>query len=203
MKQLIQKLIERGCLKDLNIIDAFATIDRADFVPLYLKEYAYENRPLPIGFGQTISQPEVVAFMLELLQPQQGEKILDVGFGSGWQTALLARIVGEKGLVVAIERIPELFDSGKKNCEKYGFKNIEFIPGDANIAYKKDEFFDKIIAAASSEREVPKAFKKQLKIGGIMVIPIRESIFILKKKDKNNFSEKEYPGFVFVPLVKE
>lgn len=203
MRQLIRNLIERGCLKDLNIIEAFVAVNRADFVPEYLKSSADENAPLPIGFGQTISQPEVVAFMLELLHPEQGEKILDVGFGSGWQTALLAHIVGEKGLIVAIERVSELFEFGKKNCEKYRFKNIEFILGDANIQYKPDKFFDKIIAAASSSGKIPQALKNQLRVGGRMVIPVRDSIFVIDKESDTQFAEKEFPGFVFVPLIKD
>lgn len=203
MQQLVRYLIAKGCLKNPKIINAFAAIDRADFVPEEKKGYAYENRPLPIGFGQTISQPAVVAFMLELLQPKPGDKILDVGYGSGWQTALLAHIVAEKGKVVAIERIPELAEFGRKNCEKYGFKNIEFLTGDGTKAYKDNKYFDKIIAAASSPEGVPEALKSQLRIGGRIVIPIQESIFLIIKKSEKEFSEEEFPGFLFVPLIKD
>ncbi|MCD6283661.1 protein-L-isoaspartate O-methyltransferase, partial [bacterium] len=96
METLIQQLISEGYLKTPEIIKAFREIDRKDFVPSYLKKEAYINAPLPIGFGQTISQPLTVAFMLELLQPKRGDKILDIGSGSGWTTALLAYIVGQK-----------------------------------------------------------------------------------------------------------
>jgi len=113
MQQLIQNLIDNGSLKTPEIIAAFQKIDRGDFVPDEVKNLAYENMALPIGWGQTISQPQVVAFMLELLQPQKGEKILDVGSGSGWQTALLASIVGDTGNVTAIASIPEVFAFGK------------------------------------------------------------------------------------------
>lgn len=202
MKQLIRNLIERGCLKDLDVIDAFAAVDRADFVPEKMREYAYEDRALSIGYGQTISQPCVVAFMLELLKPQQGEKILDVGFGSGWQTALLAHIVGENGLIVAIEIVPELFNFGRNNCRKYGFKNIEFILGDAHIVRKKNGFFDKIVVAASTQGEIPNTLKRQLKVGGLMIIPVRNSIFLINKKEEDDFQQEEFPGFVFVPFVK-
>jgi protein-L-isoaspartate(D-aspartate) O-methyltransferase len=201
MEQLIRNLIEAGRLKDLKIREAFTTIDRIDFVPSEFEEEAYADRPLYNGHGQTISQPQVVAFMLELLHPLSGDKIFDIGSGSGWQTALLAHIVGEKGLVAAIERIPELFSCGKKNCEKYHFKNIEFILGDATLPYEPDYFFDKIIASASSKESVPEAIKQQLKIGGTMVMPVGESIFSLTRINKDNFSEKEFPGFFFVPLV--
>src|SRR3989344_867492 len=108
LEGLIQELLSGGYLKTPRIIDAFRLIDRADFVLPEYKDEACGNYPLPIGEGQTISQPLTVAFMLELLNPQPGEKILDIGAGSGWQTALLAEIVGPKGQIVAIERIPKL-----------------------------------------------------------------------------------------------
>src|SRR3990170_6021596 len=126
---LIQELIETGYLKTPRIIDAFQNIDRVDFVPEPFKGEAYENYPLSIGFGQTISQPLTVAFMLELLQPKEGEKILDVGAGSGWLSALLAYIVGNPlrqpanggGKIIGIERIPELKEMAEKNISKYNY----------------------------------------------------------------------------------
>ena len=130
-EKLIQKLINDGYLKTPAIIEAFKNIDRTDFVPENLKEIAYENKPLSIGFNQTISQPLTVAFMLELLEPKIGEKILDIGSGSGWQTALLAHIVGIQGKVVSIERIPELKLLAEKNLGKYNFQNItKIVQGD-------------------------------------------------------------------------
>src|SRR3989338_8071025 len=105
---LIDDLIGGGYLKTPLIIEAFKKIDRADFVSENLRDEAYENYPLPIGFDQTISQPLTVAFMLELLQPQPGEKILDIGSGSGWTTTLLAFCVGKEGRGFGLERIPEL-----------------------------------------------------------------------------------------------
>src|SRR3989338_8868612 len=128
---LIKELIDFGYLKTPRIVEAFRAIDRVDFVRDEYKDEAYENYPLPIGGGQTISQPLTVAFMLELLNPQPGEKILDVGYGSGWQTALLAQIVSEYrgqktknesgGVVIAIERIPGLCKFGAQNIAKYHF----------------------------------------------------------------------------------
>lgn len=202
MQQLIQKLMDSGCLKTPEIIAAFQKIDRADFVPEEIREFAYEDRPIPIGFDQTISQPRVVAFMLELLEPKRGEKIFDIGSGSGWQSGLLAEIVGAHGKVIAIERIPELFAFGKENLQKYRFQNIEFIEGDASKKIKEDEYFDKIIAGAAGDT-IPEALKSELRIGGTMVIPIKESILYLKKIDKEHFSKKEFPGFLFVPLVRD
>jgi len=203
MKQLIDSLINDGYLKTPKIIEAFRAIDRVDFVPEDLKSEAYINAPLSIGRGQTISQPLTVAFMLELLQPQKEDKILDVGSGSGWQTALLAHIVGPKGRIFAIELILELIEFGKKNIAKYNFVEkgiVKFICADGSKGLPEEAPFDKIIAAAAAE-EIPKAWKKQLKVGGRLVTPVGSSIWLLEKVGKNKFKEKEFPGFAFVPLV--
>jgi len=201
MKQLIEKLINAGYLKTPEIIDAFYKIDRVDFVPEELKDEAYANVPLPIGHGQTISQPLTVVFMLELLQPKSGHKILDVGSGSGWQSSLLAYITGDEGRVIAVERIIELSEFGKDNSKKYNFKNLEFIAGDGSVGYKKEAPYDRIIVAASAFDKIPDELKKQLKIGGRLVVPVKNSIWLVIKKDDNKYEEKEFPGFVFVPLV--
>lgn len=203
MKQLIENLIKSGYLKTPEIISAFYEIDRAGFISEKLKNEAYANMPLPIGYGQTISQPLTVAFMLELLQPAKGDRILDVGSGSGWQSSLLAHIVGEKGKVFAIERISELFEIGKNNSKKYGFKNLEFIIGDGSAGYEKEAPYDKIIVAAAASEKIPSALKKQLKIGGRLVIPAKNSIWLVVKRKEDKYEEKEFPGFAFVPLIAE
>ncbi|MGC9610645.1 MAG: protein-L-isoaspartate(D-aspartate) O-methyltransferase [Minisyncoccia bacterium] len=202
-ESLIQSLIDDGYLKTPAIIEAFRKIDRANFVPEEQKDEAYGNYPLPIGFGQTISQPLTVAFMLELLEPKSGEKILDVGTGSGWQAALLAHIVGDEGKVIAVERIAELFMFAGKNLGKYDFLGkgtIKIINADGSGGYKVEAPFDKIIAAASAEK-IPEAWKEQLKIGGRIVAPVKESILVLDKKGPGEFEGRRYFGFSFVPLI--
>jgi len=202
---LVDHLISSGYLKTPEIIGAFKKIDRVDFVPDNLKSEAYEDAPLPIGHGQTISQPATVAFMLELLEPKAGEKILDVGSGSGWTSALLSEIVGDKGRVVSLELIPELKEFGEKNAAKYGFVEkgtAQFICCDGSKGYEEESPFDKILASAAARR-VPEAWKKQLKVGGRIVAPINSSIFLFVKKSENEMEEKEYPGFIFVPLIEE
>jgi protein-L-isoaspartate(D-aspartate) O-methyltransferase len=196
---LIKNLIDDGYLRTPTIIEAFQKIDRIDFVPEAARDEAYGNYPLPIGYSQTISQPLTVAFMLELLEPKAGEKILDIGSGSGWQTALLAQIVGGKGKVVAIERIPELKTMTEKNVSKYNFI-VKVVEGDGAKGYELEAPFDKIIAAAAAAA-IPKSWKEQVKIGGKIVAPIRNSIVALEKTGPNEFSEKQYFGFSFVPLV--
>ncbi len=202
MQELVRNLTDAGFLKTPEVIAAFQKIDRADFVPADMKDFAYENMALPIGWGQTISQPQVVAFMLELLEPKEGERILDVGSGSGWQTALLASIVGDKGKVVAIERIPEVFDFGKRNLKKYAFPNIVLLEGDGTETIRPAGYFDKIIIAASGE-SLPPTIKQELRPGGKIVAPIRESIFVFTKTGGGHLAEKEFPGFLFVPLIRD
>ncbi|MFH0805911.1 MAG: protein-L-isoaspartate O-methyltransferase [Patescibacteria group bacterium] len=206
MSKLINQLIEQKYLKTPVIIEAFKKIKRADFVPREIikekgEEFVNEyNAPLPISYGQTISQPLTVAFMLELLKPKQGNIILDIGSGSGWQTAMLCEIVGDKGFIYAIELVPELKNFGQDNVLKYNFKNVEFICGDGSNGLLDKAPFDRIIAAAAAN-EIPKAWKEQLKIDGRIVAPVRNSIWLLVKNGKDKFEEKEYPGFAFVPLI--
>ncbi|HUV81140.1 MAG TPA: protein-L-isoaspartate O-methyltransferase [Patescibacteria group bacterium] len=200
---LIENLINQGRLKTPEIIKAFKKIKRVDFIPEKLKDLAEFDEALPIGFGQTISQPLVVAFMLELLQPKKGEKILDVGSGSGWTAALLAEIVGRQGKVIAVEIVPELKKIGQENAAKYGFAEkgiIEFVCTDGSKGYEEEALFDKILASATGTG-LPLAWKKQLKIGGRIVAPINSSIWLFIKKSENNFDKIEYPGFMFVPLI--
>ncbi len=202
-QQLVLSLIEDGWLKTPQIIEAFLNIKREDFVPDNEKEIAYLNTALPIGFNQTISQPLVVAFMLELLQPQKGEKILDIGSGSGWTTALLSYLVQPNGKVVAIDIIKELVSFGENNVRKYNFldkKIAEFVYGDGKLGYQKYAPYDKILVSASS-KEIPHKLFKQLKIKGRLVIPINEAIVLLEKISYNKMIKTEFPGFVFVPLV--
>jgi len=223
---LIDSLIEGGWLKTPRIINAFRKIHRVDFLPARLnfgknfggpediKNLAELNEALPIGYGQTISQPLVVAFMTEQLNPQPGEKILDIGSGSGWTTALLAHILSKNctgstrancGRVIAIEVIPELKEFGERNVAKYDFIKsgiVEFICADGSKGYQEKAPFDKILVSATAERVFP-AWKEQLKIGGRIVTPIGSSIWLFIKKTEKEFAEIEYPGFAFVPLIEK
>lgn len=202
-EKLIRELIDEGYLKTPAIIEAFRKIDRADFVSAELKDQAYGNYPLPIGAGQTISQPLTVAFMLELFEPKAGEKILDIGSGSGWQTALLAQIVGDGGKVIAVERIPELKKMTEENVSKYNFAAkgvVTAVEADGSKGYETEAPFDKIIAAAAAGT-IPPAWKEQVKIGGKIVAPVKNSVVVLEKTGPDEFIEKEYFGFSFVPLI--
>lgn len=141
--------------------------------------------------------------MLELLQPKPGHKILDVGAGSGWQTSLLAHIVGEKGSVHAMEIVLKLCKFGKENVSKYNFIEkdvVECFCQSAEKGLKEKAPFDGIIAAAALGGDVPEEWKKQLKPGGRLVVPIKSSIWLFVKQDDDEFEEHEHPGFAFVPF---
>lgn len=209
-KELVQQLVNDGYLKTPIIIEAFQRIDRADFMPESSASIAYINQALPIGYNQTISQPLTVAFMLELLEPRTGEKILDIGSGSGWQAALLAYIVSKNdkegvGKVITIERIPELKEMAEKNIRKYNFIEkgaVKTVLGDGSRGYRNEAPFNKIIAAAAASALSP-AWKKQIAIGGKIVAPLGQSIYLFERVDERKFTTKQYLGFSFVPLVTE
>ncbi|MDP2641159.1 MAG: protein-L-isoaspartate O-methyltransferase [Candidatus Yanofskybacteria bacterium] len=215
-EHLMRELMQEGVLKSPRSIDAFLAIDRADFVPDEVKGYAYMNEALSIGWGQTISQPSVVAFMLELLDPQPNEKILDIGCGSGWTTALLTHMAGEKGKVFGIEIIPELAEHARKNVSRYNFLEkgrAHIITGDGAQGCSEEAPFDKILVSASLQvTEIPGAWSEQLRVDGKIVLPIKNSIWMFQKTGRSGsedpsgskrdatFLKKEYPGFVFVPF---
>ena len=204
-QQLLNHLLEEDWIKTPRIIEAFRSIDRKDFVQDETKLLAYFDEALSIGSNQTISQPSVVAFMLEELNPQEGERILDVGAGSGWTSALLAVIVGPRGKVIALDIVSKVVKFGTKNLSKYNFIKrgiVEYICQDADIGYKAKAPLDRIlVSAALPNRKLPDAWKEQLRIEGKIVVPYRDCIWVLTKKSEQEFEEKEYPGFVFVPFV--
>jgi len=178
---LINNIIARGYLKTPEIIKAFRRVDRQDFVPEENTPESYDDYPLPIGHGQTISQPSTVAFMLELLQPEEADKILDIGAGSGWTTAILAEITGERGFVYGTELVAELVEFGRENLSKNKVVNAEVWQADIQqLGLPAKAPFDKILVSAAAE-DLPQELIDQLKIGGRMVLPILDSIWKIDK----------------------
>lgn len=206
MEELIAKLENDGVLRSPAILQALRVIDRRDFVPPELRASAYLDHPLPIGAGQTISQPYTVVFMLELLAPESGEKIMDIGAGSGWQTALLAEIVGSAGAVYAVERIPALCRFAQENLQKYPrlTPRINFFCQNASAGLpalaEKLGGFDAIVAAASLAA-APSGWVSQLKPGGRLVYPFSHSLFRSVKNQAGELTSEEYQGFIFVPFI--
>lgn len=199
LQRLVDHLRESETLKTPEIIQAFLNVDRKYFVPDKYQRLTYSDEALSIGYGQTISQPYTVAFMLELLQPQAGDKAMDIGSGSGWTTALLANIVGSHGKVVGLEIIPELVEWGQKNLKRYNYPQARIEQASYKLGLLSEAPFDRILASASA-RELPMPLIEQLKVGGVLVMPVQNSIIrAIRGTDRNIIDE--FPGFIFVPLV--
>jgi len=199
-RKLIDAMIFSRALKTPRIVEAFEKIDRSYFVPEKFKKRIYVDAPLPIGKNQTISQPSTVAFMIEHLHPKKGDKILDIGSGSGWTTSLLCQITGATGSVIGVERVDELVDVGQKNLAQFHFAKHCKIQKASDKLGICDETFDKILVSASA-KEIPKELFLQLKIGGTLVIPVQNSIFKFTKVSPTEVESQEFAGFVFVPLI--
>jgi len=200
MKRLVGSMIVSGRLYTQRIIDAFEHVDRKYFVPSSHSRYIYIDAPLSIGKGQTISQPSVVAFMLEYLQPKEGDRVLGISSGSGWTTALLCRIMGEKGSVIGLERVDDLVGQGKRNLSKlYLGEQCRIQKAEERIGCP-DKKFDKILVSASAN-DIPKELFKQLNIGGTLLLPVKNSIYKFTKYSEIDIGTEELYGFLFVPLI--
>lgn len=183
-----------------TVDEAFRRIKRTDFVPADLRQYADIDAPLSIGYGQTISQPSTVRFMLNLLRVEQGHKVLDIGSGSGWTTALLSYLVGPEGMVYAVERIPDLLEFGQQNCRRVGVKNAKFFTADKQYGLPKHAPFDRILVSAAAQK-LPDELLAQLKVSGKIVIPVNNDILEVDLLEAGRTSINKYHGFIFVPLV--
>lgn len=183
-----------------SVTKAFDRFSRVDFLPSATKALAEVDMALEIGFGQTNSQPTTVRWMLEKLDARDGEKVLDVGSGSGWTTALLSNIVGSKGMVYAVERIPQLVEMGEKNCRDAGVENAKFFQSGKVLGLPDKAPFNRILVSAAAD-EIPTDLIDQLKVGGRLVMPVRNSVVVIDKTSNRIYSCVEYPGYIFVPLV--
>lgn len=200
--EMIQKQIKARGIDDPEILGAFKTVKRHLFVPDRVKKYAYEDRPLPIGKDQTISQPYIVAVMTKALEPEKSDRVLEIGTGSGYQAAILAEICKE---VYTIEIIESLAESAEKTLSRLGYENVYVKTGDGYKGWPEHAPFDSIIVTCAPA-EVPGPLKKQLAEGGHMVIPVGErfdqSLVMLEKKG-NGLVKKEILPVRFVPMVNE
>lgn len=198
-ENLIKELIKQG-IKDERVLDAIRNVPRELFVPETLRDKAYSNIALPIGKGQTISQPLTVAIMTESLKLEPGMKVLDVGTGSGYQAAIL-HYLGAR--VFTIERDFDLFKKARKLFDELDLR-IATTCGDGTLGWSEFSPYDRIIVTAAAP-DIPKELKRQLAIGGILVVPVgtrsTQIMKILTKKGENEFELEEIPAFQFVPLV--
>ncbi len=198
-KMVEEQILKRG-INDKNVIEAMLKVERHLFVPDEYRNYAYEDNPLPIGYGQTISQPYIVALMTELLNLKKEDKVLEIGTGSGYQAAILSVIVDS---VFTIEIIEELAKSAEERLKKLGYGNVFVKCGDGYEGWKEHSPYDKIILTCAPE-EIPQELINQLKIDGIMVLPVGDlyqELKVVKKTKKGLVIENIIP-VRFVPMIK-
>jgi protein-L-isoaspartate(D-aspartate) O-methyltransferase len=200
---MIRHIKGTGYLKSKTVETALRAVPRHNFVPRRLITLAYSDIPLSIGHGQTISQPSTVVAMTEALDVKRGNKILEVGAGSGWQAALLAKLVGSKAKIWTVECIHELSDFARDNLARAGIKNAFVVEGDGSEGLENRAKYDRIIVTAACPG-IPPPLIKQLKVGGKMVLPIGGpslQTMVRITKLKSRLKHEELGGFVFVPLI--
>jgi len=199
---LVKNLIRENYIKSIKVKEAFLNVHRHKFLPDNLKHIAYYDSPIEIGLGQTISAPHMVAIMCEALDIHKGQKILEIGAGSGYHAAVVSFIVGEKGHVYSIERLEKLATSASFNLKNARITNTTIEIGDGSIGLEKYQPYDRIYVTCAAPI-VPQPLLDQLKDGGKLLIPVGRMYCELRliKKQGKKISSKNLGGCVFVPLV--
>lgn len=198
-RQLIDAITERG-IDDLAILQAIDRVPRHLFVPEAVRHRAYEDAALPIGYGQTASQPSIQALYLQILRPQPSDRVLEVGTGSGYQTALLAHLAGN---VYSIERIRELSVRARRVLDQLRLSNVALLVGDGTVGWSRFAPYDAILVSAGAP-SVPSALLDQLAPGGRLLIPIgthKEQRLTLFRRTETGFEQQEIVECQFVPLI--
>jgi protein-L-isoaspartate(D-aspartate) O-methyltransferase len=198
-----EQLAGRG-IRDARVLDAMRAVPREAFVPEYLRDSAYDDSPLPIGSGQTISQPHVVAYMIEALNVEASEKVLEVGAGSGYAAAVLGQMARQ---VYAIERIRELAERASTTLAALGYDNVQVRHGDGTRGWPEQAPFD-VIAVAAGTGRVPEPLRQQLKDGGRLIIPVGRTAHVQQLKritrvSRDEYEEEDLISVRFVPLIAE
>lgn len=200
-KRLVLELKGEG-IQDEKVLKAIEKIPRHLFIETKFGDDAYENKPLSIGRGQTISNPYTVAYQTELLELKKGDKVLEIGTGSGYQSAVLAELGAD---VYTIERHQPLSNKAKKILDYFGYTNVKTYFGDGFKGLADEAPFDKIIITAAAP-EIPRELLKQLKVNGVMVIPFgdgeTQKMIRIKRLDNNDFEKETFSTFTFVPMLK-
>lgn len=202
-EKMVQSQIESRDIKDKNVLKSMRSVPRHLFVPEDNRRCSYDDRPLPIGYGQTISQPYIVALMTELLQLKYNDKVLEIGTGSGYQAAILSKIVKK---VYTVEIYKELSEQAKERFKTLKYNNIEVLNSDGYYGWKENAMYDAIIVTCAPSF-VPPPLIEQLKVGGIMVIPVGppftvQKLLLITKLDEGKIFTEEICSVSFVPLVR-
>jgi len=202
IEYLVNKLEQLGYIKSDIVKKAFLQIPREEFVPENLKNSAYVDSPLEIGSGQTISAPHMIAIMCEELHLKNGQKVLEIGTGSGYHAAIVSKIIGDSGHVYSIERYETLANKARSNLKKVNIENVTVEVGDGSEGLKKYQPYDRIYVTCAAP-EIPRPLIDQLNDPGILLIPVGRMFCELKKFEKKNGrdSTKNLGGCAFVPLV--
>lgn len=203
-EEMVNRLVTYGYLRDERIAHAMRKVPRHVFVPVESRRYAYEDIPLPVGHNQTISAPHMVATMCEYLDLKEGQKVLEIGAGTGYHACVVAEIIAP-GEVYAVERFPSLAEKAKENLEKAGCQRVKVIVGDGTKGYPEEAPYDRIYVTAGAP-DVPEPLVEQLKENGRMLIPIGSRYsqeLILVIKEKGDVITKNLGGCAFVPLIGE
>ena len=200
MRMVEQQLLSRG-ITDPRVIDAMERVPRQQFVPSDQRPWAFEDRPLPIGYRQTISQPYIVAFMTQALNLDSDARLLEIGTGSGYQTAVLAEVARQ---VYSIEIVPELADQAKRTLSELGYQNVLLREGDGYMGWTEHAPFDAIMVTAAPDH-IPQPLVDQLAVGGRMIIPVGESrqALILLTRTERGVTEETVLPVRFVPMTGE
>lgn len=202
--RMVDEQIKARGIKDARVLDAMRSVPRHEFVPEAYRTQAYADSPLPTSSGQTISQPYIVALMTELADPRPEHRVLEVGTGSGYQAAILSRLVRD---VYTVELLPELAKTAAQRLERLGFRNVRVREGDGYLGWAEHAPFDAILVTAGA-REVPKPLVEQLKPGGKMIIPVDSSagdqtLQVLEKAANGTVRVRDVIPVRFVPLVRQ
>lgn len=200
-KELVNEKLKKAGIKDPLVLAAMLKVPRHELVPKNLRQFAYIDRPLPIGEEQTISQPYIVAYMTEQLKLKGGERVLEIGTGSGYQAAVLAEIAKE---VYTIEIVKPLGERAERDLTRLGYKNIQFRIGDGYQGWPMKAPFDAIIITAAPDH-IPQPLVDQLAVGGRMILPVGDQWqeLILVTRDENGVKTRKLIGVRFVPMTGE
>lgn len=207
-KKMVKILSESGYIKTEKVRNAMENVPREEFIPTSNRPYAYVDRPLPIGEGQTISAPHMVAMICELLELEEGMKVLEIGTGFGYNAAVVSQIIGKEGHLYSIERIGSLAGIARENLKRTSLgDNVTVVLGDGTKGYEEEAPFDRIYGTASAP-SLPEPLKEQLKIGGIMLVPVGEQHYFqdlvyIKRESEDSFTRKTIGGVAFVPMIGE
>jgi protein-L-isoaspartate(D-aspartate) O-methyltransferase len=201
-EQMVERQIARRGIKGVRLLEAFREVPREEFVPERLREFAYEDGPLPIEADQTISQPYIVALMIDAAGIAPGDRVLEIGAGSGYAAAVMSRVAQE---VIAVERQAELVHLARARMERLGYANVRVVEGDGSEGLPEEAPFEAILAAASGSH-VPDVLIRQLSIGGILVMPVGEpnavqSLIKVTRRGEEDFDREDLGQVRFVPLI--